>query len=212
MVSPGVAMKQVLVIHLNHSDYDENVIFLGQDVQLLHRGSGGDSDQVRALLAKYDGEVDAIGLDGMNAQLQLGGAQRPHHLADEILASEMSTPVVDGSGVRAGLERWGVILADRAEPGIFAQKRVLMVPGLNHVGLAQALDRRGSAIHYADPVVYFGLPAVPGVGGKDDPDASLNPYSRATAGCPFPSHSSPSRRTRSTALSSTLFMGGCYRW
>jgi len=41
-----------------------------------------------------------------------------------------------------------------------------MTPGLNHAGLAQSLERRGSAIHYADPVIYFGLPTVPGVGGK----------------------------------------------
>ena len=159
-------MKQVLVIDLNDVDSEERVTFLGREVKLLHRGSGGDPERVRALLAEFDGKVDAIGLDGMPAVLQLGRTQRPHRVATELLATDMQTPVVDGCGVRAGLERWGVILADRAEPGIFAQKRVLMVPGLNHVGLAQALERRGSAIHYADPVIYFGLPAVPGVGGK----------------------------------------------
>jgi hypothetical protein len=51
--------------------------------------------------------------------------------------------VVDGRIIRAGLERWGIMLADRAQPGIFGQKRVLMVPGLNHNGLAGALERRG---------------------------------------------------------------------
>jgi hypothetical protein len=62
--------------------------------------------------------------------------------------------------------RWGVILADRAQPGIFAHKRVLMTPGLNHNGLAHALQRRGCTLHYADPLIYFNLPALPGVGSK----------------------------------------------
>jgi len=159
-------MKQVLVIHLNDDVFEEVVSFLGQDVQLLHRGSGGDPDRVRALLADFDGKVDAVGLEGMPAFLRLGPAQRAHSDGATLAESTLQTPVVDGGGIRAGLERWGVILADRAEPGIFAQKRVLMAPGLNHVGLAQALERRCSAIHYADPVIYFGLPAVPGVGGK----------------------------------------------
>jgi len=114
-------MKQVLVVHLNDVNDDEYVTFLGQDVHLLHRGSGGDPDRVRALLIEFDDKVDAIGLDGVTTLLQLGGAQRSHHLAEELLATEMTMPVVDGSGVRAGLERWGVILADRSEPGIFAQ-------------------------------------------------------------------------------------------
>ncbi len=159
-------MKKVLVIHLNDFEYDEDVTFLGQDLQLLHRGSGGDPDRIRALLTEFDGTVDAIGLDGMPSELRLGGTKRPHELTATLHAAALSTPLVDGGGVRPGLERWGVILADRAQPGIFAQKRVLMTPGLNHSGLAQALERRGSAIHYADPVIYFGLPAVPGVGGK----------------------------------------------
>ena len=50
------------------------------------------------------------------------------------------------------------------EPGIFSQKRVLMVPGVNHVGLANALGRMTPRIHYYDPEIFFGVPDVPGVG------------------------------------------------
>ncbi len=163
-------MKQVVLIHLNEHDAESNVTFLGRDVTIRRRGCGGDYERARALIAEYDGKVDAIGLEGLPAQLQLGGAHRSHingvHLPD--VAEQ--TPVVDGAGIRAGLERWGVILADREQPGIFAQKRVLMVPGLNHNGLSQALARRGAALRYADPFVYFGLPDIPGVGSKQSLD------------------------------------------
>ncbi|MBP7963339.1 MAG: serine carboxypeptidase [Caldilineaceae bacterium] len=159
-------MKQVLVIHLNTENSEGVVSFLGQKLSLLRRGCGGDVAQARQLIADHDGKVDAIGLEGLPAELTLGPAHRPHVLGANLAAAAQQTPVVDGGGIRPGLERWGVILADRAQPGIFAQKRVLMVPGLNHNGLAQSLGRRGSSIRYADPLVYFNLPDLPGVGSK----------------------------------------------
>ena len=132
----------------------------------IHRiGVDGDVKQIRALISKYDGQVDAIGLDGIPVALHLGDAHLPHRVGGPLPTLARRTPVVDGSGIRASLERWGVILADRSEPGIFSQKHVLMVPGLNHNGLAEALSRRTPHIRYADPMVFFALPDfVPGVG------------------------------------------------
>ncbi|MCO6449758.1 MAG: serine carboxypeptidase [Caldilineales bacterium] len=159
-------MKTVLVIHVNEVDTDSVVTFLDQKVEIFYRGCGGDLERAAALIAEYDGRVDAIGLESMPAELHLGPAQVEHDGGSRLQQIVRQTPVVDGSGIRAGLERWGVILADRAQPGIFAQKRVLMCPGVNHQGLAEALGRRGSAIRFADPVVYFALPDFPGLGGK----------------------------------------------
>ncbi len=159
-------MKRVLVIHLNESEATATVSFLGQPIELILRGCQGDVEQARQLIADFDGKVDAIALDGLSAELQLGSAHRPHALGASLLDDAQQTPVVDGSGIRAGLERWAVILADRAEPGIFAEKRILMTPGLNHGGLAQAFERHSTAIRYADPFIYFDLPQAPGVGSK----------------------------------------------
>lgn len=162
--------KQVLVIDLSVDEVDEEVHFLGQDVQLMRRGCGGDVVRARELIAAHDGKVDAIALDGLPERLQLGRTQVAHEHGATLSDVATTTPVVDGDGIRAGLERWGVILGDRAEPGVFSQKRVLMVPGLNHGGLAQALERRGSVVRYADPFVYFGLPNFPGVGSRQTLD------------------------------------------
>ena len=159
-------MAQVLVVHLNSEDRDDTVTFLGRAVTILRRGCGGDAARARQLIADFDGKVDAIGLEGLPAELSLGPAHRPHVMGANLAAAAKESPVVDGAGIRPGLERWGVILADRAQPGIFAQKRVLMVPGLNHNGMSQALGRRGSSIRYADPLIYFNLPDLPGVGRK----------------------------------------------
>ncbi len=168
-------MKQILVIHLDRHDEDCTIHFLGQDLHVLRRGCGGSFERARALIAEYDGKVDAIGLQGLPASLQLGPAHAQHVEGSQLHELATQTPVVDGSGIRAGLERWGVILADRAQPGIFSGKRVLMVPGLNHNGLIQALERRAADVRYADPFIYFGWPRMPGVGSG----ATLNRAARA---------------------------------
>ena len=111
--------------------------------------------------------VDAIALDGIPKDLELGDAHRRYHMGQELAAIATRTPVVDGSGVRPGLERWSVVLANRAQPGIFSQKRVLMVPGLNHVGLAHALGRLTPRVDYFNPEIFFGLPDVPGLGSPE---------------------------------------------
>jgi len=168
-------MKKILIIHLGEGEMLLPVTFLDQDVEVRRIGCGGDVARARALIAEYDGVVDAIGLEGMPAVLRLGSAQAQHAVGAELPAVARVTPVVDGSGVRPELERWGVILAERAHPLIFNHKRVLFVPGVNHEGLAQALARRSSAIRFADPQLFFGLPDAPGVGSAQTLDQAAAP-------------------------------------
>ena len=178
-------MKTILVIHLNDGDETETIQFLHQDVQIRRIGCGGDPGLVRGLIAEYDGRVAAIGLEGFPAELELGPAHTFHQIGQEFPQIAHTSPIVDGHGVRAGLERWGVILADRAQPGIFAQKQILMVPGLNHNGLSQSLARRSSTLRYADPVVYFALPQFPGVGSRNTLDQAAAPTLEQLKEAPF---------------------------
>ena len=177
-------MKKILVIHLGHCSDTSHVQWLGQTIEIQRLGCGGDADQAREWIAANDGQFDAIALDGLPAHLALGSARRPHD-AGAALAAGTTTPVVDGSGVRDGLERWGVNLAAAAQPGIFAEKHILMVPGLNHTGLAQALSRHSTAIRYADPVVYFALPDFPGVGARRTLDQVAAPTLEQLKDFPF---------------------------
>jgi len=157
-------MKNVLVLDLSQGNDQMEISFRDEKVLIQRIGCSGSPELVRAQIAAHDGKVDAIGLDGYPFHLKLGRHTADHTEGASLRQAARTTPVVDGSGLRAGLERWGVTLADRMQPGIFAQKRILMVPGVNHEGLASALSRRGSEIRYADPVVYFALPDFPGAG------------------------------------------------
>ncbi len=68
-------MKKILIIHLGEGEMLLPVTFLDQDVEVRRVGCGGDVARARALIAEYDGAVDAIGLEGMPAVLRLGSAQ-----------------------------------------------------------------------------------------------------------------------------------------
>lgn len=159
-------MKKIVVIHINDGESTTTVEFLGQPMEIRRIGCHGDPDKAEALMNQIDGAVDVIGLEGMPHWLELGPARREHSVGTRLSGITTQTPVVDGSGIRAGIERWGVILADRAQPGIFAGKRILMVPGLNHAGLSQSLGRRSEQMRFADPEIFFALPDIPGVGAK----------------------------------------------
>lgn len=134
------------------------------DVQLLDRTvrirrvAVPELTQVEALIREHDGQVDAIALEGMARWLKLGRRREEHRDLAPLFALAKQTPVVDGDGVRDALERWAVRLVSEKHPGTFSYKRVLMVPGLNHRGLAQALGSYAEEVRYADNVVYFALP------------------------------------------------------
>lgn len=159
-------MKKILVIDLSDRDIEAVGTILGQEMEVHLVGCQGDPERAIQLIHEYDGQVDAIGLDGITGKLQLAGVSRPYPAGQKIIDAASETPVVDGSGIRYVLESWSTILADKAQPGIFSQKHVLMVPGLNHDMLANALRRYTDSIHYADPVIFFALPDFPGIGNS----------------------------------------------
>lgn len=178
-------MKHILVIDLAPGETVQTVSFANQDIEIKRVGCEGDVERARELIAQSDGQVDAIALEGMPAQLKLGGATRTHNESAKLREVATQTFVVDGGGVRDGLERWAVMLADRAQPGIFAEKYILMVPGLNHAGLADEIAKHSPVMRYADPFVFFNLPDFPGVGSKQTLAQAAAPTLEQLAQLPF---------------------------
>lgn len=155
--------KQILSLHLGPAgETVQEVSLLGQTLTVRRIGADGNQDRVAELIQEFDGKVDAIALEGMSAKLNLGSASVTHAVGDQLRKSAKQTPVLDGGGIRGALERWAVRLASEAQPGLFSQKNVLMVPGLNHRGLAAALEETAAEISYADSIIYFRLPTALG--------------------------------------------------
>lgn len=159
-------MKSVLVISCEGASRVEELDVLGQRVRVRQEVVGDDLERALRLVRDADGNVDAIALDGLPIRMRLGSTVRPHIFGERLAAAAERSVVVDGGGVRAGLERWGANLAHRIEPGIFSRKHVLMMPGVNHTGMVQGFATRTPHVRYADPALYFGLPRVLGMIGS----------------------------------------------
>jgi predicted amino acid dehydrogenase len=107
---------------------------------------------------------------GITKTLSLGDSTVKHLNAGRFFDLAHQSPVVDGGGVRDAMERWAIRLAADLQPGIWSRKRVLLVPGLNHNGLAQAFGQYSQEIRYADPGIYFSLPSASMIGRAETLD------------------------------------------
>lgn len=152
----------VLSIHLGSSRTDSDFTttrLVSTPVLIMRRGCDGDPDRARALVRAHDGEVDVVALEDLPRSLRLAGVQLPYEPGEAIASLIRESTLVDGSGIAAAMERWAVHLINEHRPGTFSFKRVLMVPGLNHTGFPQAVQSYRAEVRYADPVMYFAIPA-----------------------------------------------------
>ena len=67
-------------------------------------GANGDQRRMRQLFLDYDGQVDAFGFGGTDLGLEVNNRYFPLHSVRSIVAG-VRTPVVDGGGIRAVVER-----------------------------------------------------------------------------------------------------------
>lgn len=161
----------VTTLHLNRiQPTTETVELLGRTLTIRHEGFDGSLEAMVSRLRGLDGRETTIAVEGIVENLSLGTSVVKHLEADRIFDNTVHSPIADGSGVRDAMERWAVRLAADLQPGIWSRKRVLMVPGLNHNGLAQALGHYSQEIRYADPVLYFSIPSAPMIGRAETLD------------------------------------------
>ncbi|MCZ7670879.1 MAG: hypothetical protein M5U34_28875 [Chloroflexi bacterium] len=154
-------MKQILIIHLNDENDSEVVTFLDQEIQSSAKAAAAlqnwPAPSLRNMMAKWTPLLWMVYPPLWN----LAPLANPHEVGQELARGGGKTAVVDGSGIRAGLERWAIILADRAQPGIFAQKHIPHGSRRQPPRFDSSPQPPHSHVRYADPVVYFGLPQFP---------------------------------------------------
>ncbi|MFN2449117.1 MAG: quinate 5-dehydrogenase [Candidatus Baltobacteraceae bacterium] len=145
-------MKRVVSVSLGSSsrDHHAQVNLLGEQFDITRTGTDGKLDAAIAKVKELDGEVDAIGLGGIDVYLYAG--KKRYALRDglRLLEAAKLTPVVDGSGLKNTLEREAVRFM-QDEMGIdLKNKHVLMVSALDRFGMAQALVDAGADVLFGD--------------------------------------------------------------
>ena len=152
------AAKHVVSVSLGSSarDVDVTVELLGEMVRIQRRGTDGSVAGARALVADLDGQVDAIGLGGLDLFLQWMGRRYYFREARVIAAAAKRTPVVCGAGLKDTLERRAVALL---EPSVgWRGRRVLLTVAVDRFGMAEALVEHGADMRFGDLMFALGLP------------------------------------------------------
>ena len=151
--------KEIVSVSLGPSsrDYAFTAELFGEKIHVRRVGADGNVQRARELVAQFDGQVDAIGLGGMNVYFRVGNRTYTHRQIQQVASIAQTTPVVDGANLRNTLERWAIGQVAREHPGIFSHKRVFVVSGIDRYGMAQVLGTYTHQIEFGDPIFHLNL-------------------------------------------------------
>ena len=152
--------KEIVSISLGPSarDYEFTTQMFGEQVHVRRFGADGETKRARELVAQFDGQVDAIGLGGMNIYFQVGDRTYVHRQIQQVASAAETTPVVDGVHLKNTLERWAIGQVAQQQKGIFSHKRVFAVSGIDRYGMAEVLSGYTDQILFGDPIFHLNLP------------------------------------------------------
>ena len=136
-------MKRAVSVSLGSSARDKRVVItLGeQEISIERIGTDGDVARAQQLFTELDGQVDALGVGGVDLYLRLDKREYPLHAALKLVQGVRQTPVVDGRGLKHTLERR---VFELAEPILGLR------PHFARAFVPVAVDRQGLAVAVAE--------------------------------------------------------------
>lgn len=152
-------VRRVVSVSLGSSKRDHSVELTRQGLWFSVSRVGTDGDLARAeeKIRALDGHVHAIGLGGIDIYLEANKTRYEIRDGVRLRDAASRTPVVDGSGVKATLERAAV--ERLRDEGVLARGTpVLLVSALDRFGMAEALTEVGCAVVFGDLMFTAGMP------------------------------------------------------
>jgi hypothetical protein len=153
-------MKRAVSVSLGSSARDKRVVIALQEerVGLERVGHDGDVEKTRRTFAELDGEVDALGVGGVDLYIRLGDREYPLLAALKLVQDVHRTPVVDGRGLKHTLERRVFELAALALDGQPHFRSAFVPVAVDRLGLAQAVAEVADEVVLGDLMVALGVP------------------------------------------------------
>ena len=153
-------MKHAVSVSLGSSERDKKVEIdlLGERVLVERRGTDGDIAKATALFTELDGQVDCLGVGGIDLWVKMDDKSWNISAAHKLIRGVKQTPVVDGSGLKNTLESH-VAQALVAELGAaYSQGRVLLTAATDRYGMTKSFVAQGYEVVYGDLMFALGLP------------------------------------------------------
>ena len=153
-------MKQIVSVSLGSSraDYDHTTTFLGHAFRIRRFGADHDLAKVHALLDRWQGEADVVGLGMVNDHAHVGTRRLVDPTTARLEAAVTRVPVTTGAMLRTFLDEWAVRHIQNDDARYFSNARVLFLSGMTNYRLAQALTEYTPNVSFADPLLQLGVP------------------------------------------------------
>lgn len=153
-------MKRAVSVSLGSSNRDKQVVVhLGkQDILVERIGTDGDEERARRLFGELDGQVDALGVGGVDLYIRLQGREYPLRAALKLVQDVHRTPVVDGRGLKHTLERRVFELAAPELGGMPHFCNAFVPVAVDRLGLAEAVTDVADQVIIGDLMVALGIP------------------------------------------------------
>ncbi|MEM9775118.1 MAG: hypothetical protein AAF902_11095 [Chloroflexota bacterium] len=145
--------KKVTVLHFTEKAQPaeaEILTLFGNPVEISHFYCNSDLAKLQNLIHDFSEQSDALALNGVSSRLRYGNRSAIFEPIQSVITTNPSVPICDGSVLQPALERWGVRSAHSIEPGIWANKRILFLPHLNHTGMVETASFYSRKLKSAD--------------------------------------------------------------
>ena len=153
-------MKRAVSVSLGSSERDKKVEIelLGQRVSVERRGTDGDIAKATALFTELDGQVDCLGVGGIDLWVKMDDKTWNISAAHKLIQGVKQTPVVDGSGLKNTLEGHVAQTLVTELGAAYAQGRVLLTAAIDRYGMTKSFVAQGYDIVYGDLMFALGIP------------------------------------------------------
>lgn len=153
-------MLNVVGLSLGSSSRNHQASFklLDTEISVKRIGVDGDIGKAKVMLKEMDGEVDAVGLGGIDLYLIAGGKKYIIQQARELRDCVKKTPFVDGSGLKNTLEPAAIKYLQDNKVIDFTGKKVLLVSAADRFGMAETLHELNAEILFGDLIFGLGIP------------------------------------------------------
>jgi len=150
-------MKRAVSVSLGSKSRDKKVVttLLGEEVSIERIGTDGDEEKAYQLYCDLDGKVDAFGVGGIDLYIHALKRDYPLYAGLKLIRDVVTTPVVDGGGLKATLEARIMQDVEKQLGDIIQPKTVLLVAGLTRGGMSKSFIDAGYDLTFGD--LMFGL-------------------------------------------------------
>lgn len=152
-------MKKVVSVSIGSSKRDSYIEreILGEKFIIERIGTDGSLKKAIQLIEKLDGNVDALGMGGIDLYLWAGKYRYTIREAMALKRAAKKTPIVDGSGLKNTLERKAIDYLMENNIIDFQEKITLMTCALDRFGMAEAIHQYKGKILIGDIIFALGL-------------------------------------------------------